>query len=271
MEAVQQETIYMFSAEGGSIRPSLEEVARYLGMRKNRPGMTAEAENATREQDVENASAELEPESATLMRELEACLTALRSEMLPRAVWVVFPLGATEVPEQKSLDEASVQAPALCIADMQITSRALFRNLAGCDHVALMAATLGPGADRLIARAQVSDIGKAVMLQAAAAACIETFCDRIAEEIAMHVRPEGLYLRPRFSPGYGDFPLSMQRPLLDRLEAMKKIGVRLTDSMLMTPSKSVTAVIGLSKENTRCMPQGCELCEKADCQFRRNA
>lgn len=77
------------------------------------------------------------------------------------------------------------------------------------------------------------------------------------------------YLRPRFSPGYGDFPLDCQQRLLDSLEAGKRIGIKLTDSLLMMPSKSVTAVMGVSKKPYRCDVKGCESCGKRDCLYRR--
>ena len=90
------------------------------------------------------------------------------------------------------------------------------------------------------------------------------------EEIRREAAERGLFLRPRFSPGYGDFSLEHQREFFRILEVQKKIGVTLTESLLMMPSKSVTAVIGLSEENTHCMLQGCEACGKRDCSFRRN-
>lgn len=80
---------------------------------------------------------------------------------------------------------------------------------------------------------------------------------------------KGLYLRPRFSPGYGDFPLSAQKEILDGLEAGKRIGITLTEGYLMMPSKSVTAVIGVSRTPAACTIEGCEACGKKDCAFRR--
>ena len=77
------------------------------------------------------------------------------------------------------------------------------------------------------------------------------------------------YLRPRFSPGYGDFSLDCQKDIIRALEAEKTVGVTLTDSLLMTPSKSVTAVIGAGRNEFRCELKGCEVCGKTDCLYRR--
>ena len=58
-------------------------------------------------------------------------------------------------------------------------------------------------------------------------------------------RKEGLALRPRFSPGYGDLPLEFQRDFFRILRPQRRIGVTLTDACLMVPSKSVTALVGI--------------------------
>ena len=106
-------------------------------------------------------------------------------------------------------------------------------------------------------------------MQAAAAAVIEAFCDEENEQLRKEAAAEELYLRPRFSPGYGDLSLGCQRDFLNLLKAQKNIGLTVTDSGLMVPVKSVTAIIGISRENNACHLQGCEICPKTDCSFRR--
>ena len=81
---------------------------------------------------------------------------------------------------------------------------------------------------------------------------------------------ENLYLRPRFSPGYGDFHLKHQKDMILLLDCPRKIGLTLTDSLLLAPSKSVTAVMGISKKNKHCHIKGCEACENRNCTFRRD-
>ena len=157
----------------------------------------------------------------------------------------------------------------LQIEDMVIQSRNLYRNLKGCEKVVLFAATLGLEADRLIARKTAVRMSEAVIYQAAAAAIIETYCDEINEEIRLHYEKEGFFLRPRFSPGYGDVALSHQKDFCRLLIVSKKIGLTVTEGDLMVPIKSVTAVIGLSKQNSDCHKKGCEECDKKNCEFRR--
>lgn len=152
----------------------------------------------------------------------------------------------------------------------QTSSRDLYKNLKGCDRALLFAATLGAEVDRLILRDTKLKVSRAVILQAAAAAYIEAFCDAENERLKEAYLKEGCFLRPRFSPGYGDFPLSIQKELLGALDAEKRIGITLTDSFMMLPSKSVTAVIGVGRENSGGQPEGCVKCQKENCLFRRS-
>lgn len=149
-------------------------------------------------------------------------------------------------------------------------SRNLRKNLKDCQAVLVFGATVGIGADQLIQRYERIRVSRAVVIQAMAAAMIEEYCDCLNREWKEEYGKKGLYLRPRFSPGYGDFPLECQREILSGLEAGKRIGLTLTDSLIMMPSKSVTAVIGISFVPAGCALEGCEACSKTDCEYRRN-
>ena len=151
----------------------------------------------------------------------------------------------------------------------RVKSENLRKNLAGCDSVLVMAVTVGAQVDRLLARYGKLSVAKAVVMQAAAAAMVEAYCNELNAGWKKEYLEKGLYLRPRFSPGYGDFPLSAQKEILDGLEAGKRIGITLTEGYLMMPSKSVTAVIGVSRTPAACTIEGCEACGKKDCVFRR--
>ena len=124
-----------------------------------------------------------------------------------------------------------------------VESRALAKNLQGVSRAYLMAATLGVGVDRLLRKyAQISGAELALADGYASALC-EALCDEVSGRLS-----EGIVTRPRFSPGYGDFPLSEQRWLLDKLSAGRTLGITLGDSLLMTPVKSVSAVMGIEDE-----------------------
>ncbi|ADL05022.1 vitamin B12 dependent-methionine synthase activation domain-containing protein [Lacrimispora saccharolytica] len=211
---------------------SRKEIRRYLGYGKNEGD---EAVNALIEECI---------------RELMACAT-------PKSITRVYPL------ELLSDDWINFTV-------FKTKSRNLSRNLADCEQVILFAATLGSGVDVLLHKYTKLQMSKAVVMQAAAAAMIEEYCDEENRKLKEEYEDRKLYLRPRFSPGYGDFPLVCQKDITAVLETSKRIGITLTDSLLMIPSKSVTAVMGVSGKPYRCEIQGCESCSKTDCAYRRN-
>ena len=194
-----------------------------------------------------------EPDAATA-RAVEAAAGALEAASEPRQVSRRFLL--------------RWDGGAMDIEGLRIESRALAGNLAGCREVFLMAATLGMGPDTLIARAQAAgSMHRAVALQAVAAAMIEAWCDEVNAGLRRQAEARGKALRPRFSPGYGDFSLAAQEGIFRLLGAQRNIGITLTDSLLMLPTKSVTAVIGIADAPTDC-PAGCAACDRTDCAFR---
>lgn len=150
-----------------------------------------------------------------------------------------------------------------------IESKNLSKNLNECNQVILFAATLGVQADILLKKYSHIDMSKAVIMHAVAATIIEEYCDQCQIEIEKILAKQKLFLRPRFSPGYGDFNLIHQQDFITLLDCPRKIGLTLTDSFLLAPSKSVTAVMGISKTNKYCPIKGCEACAKTNCIFRR--
>lgn len=157
----------------------------------------------------------------------------------------------------------------LTIGGLRIQSRNLYKNLKNCKQGIVFCATLGTGVDLLLKRYSVSDMSKTVVLQACAAAFLEEYCDRMQKQIEDGLE-NGLYLRPRFSPGYGDFSILHQKELLQMTDASKKIGLALTEGYMLTPTKSITAVMGISSEARDCTIKGCEMCTKEDCIYRRS-
>lgn len=165
--------------------------------------------------------------------------------------------------------ELSIDGDRLLIGNLPVTSHELAQHLKNCERAVLMAATLGPGADRLLRRKSYTDMSEAVVMQACAAAMVEAVCEETQKAVEESARQRGLYIRPRFSPGYGDWPLTDQQALLNVLEAGKRIGLTVTDSLMLAPTKSVTAVIGLTKEKGSCHVHKCASCPKTDCPFRQ--
>ncbi len=147
----------------------------------------------------------------------------------------------------------------------EVPSRDLAKNLKSCEKAILFAATVGPQLDMLIARYSRISPAKALLLNAIGAERIESLCDLFCYER----KAQGDCLRPRFSPGYGDLPLSFQKDIFRALDCPGKIGLTLNESLVMSPSKSVTALTGIGKQVCD-QPAGCAACAKPDCAYRRS-
>ena len=148
--------------------------------------------------------------------------------------------------------------------EIVLTSESLARNLKGCCGAVLLAATIGPACDMLVRRASVTSSADASIYQATGAAAIEAFLDDYNDKLEKEYAAQGLFLRPRFSPGYGDLKLDHQKDWFRLLDISKQIGVELTDSLLMVPTKSVTALIGIGIDKSKVGCSGCSECGKHD-------
>ena len=133
-------------------------------------------------------------------------------------------------------------------------------HLEDCTAVYLLALTLGPGPDSLIRRAQATDMEQAVLLDACASAAIEHAAATAEETLRAQAAENGEFLTGRFSPGYGDFPITFQRELLHLLDAPRAIGLTVSESGILLPRKSITAVLGLSARPVTGRLAGCRHC-----------
>lgn len=122
----------------------------------------------------------------------------------------------------------------------KVQSADLSKNLAGCKKSIVFGATVGIEIDRLISKYAKISPAKAVIMQSIGAERIEALCDTFCEDMA-----QTFILKPRFSAGYGDLPLEFQKDIFSVLDCHKQIGLTLNSSLMMSPSKSVTAIIGI--------------------------
>ena len=139
--------------------------------------------------------------------------------------------------------KVSVQIKSDNICDLgfgDIESRDLVNALDGCKQAYILGVTIGVGADRLISRLALTSPAESFITDALASAAAESLCD-YADNL---LRGEGE--KPfRYAPGYGDMPLSYQPAVLDALNADYTLGITLNNSLLMTPMKSITAIMGI--------------------------
>ncbi|MBO5031302.1 MAG: Vitamin B12 dependent methionine synthase activation subunit [Lachnospiraceae bacterium] len=222
-------------------RVSMREIYRYLGYGTSTPDETVRAMT-------------------------EEVLDSLTGVVKPRNIYNIYHCSTseTEVMLKDSQNPERV---------LSFKSRNLSYNLKQCNEVILFAATLGLEADKLMQKYEILNMTKATITQACGAASIEAYCNILQERICDEASSDGekRYLRPRFSPGYGDLPLQYQRTIFDELQCTKRIGLTLTDSLLMYPTKSVTAFIGLTSNPQSCHIDKCKNCNNIGCEFRNES
>ena len=142
--------------------------------------------------------------------------------------------------------------------------------LAPCEEVVLFGATLGPGVERLMMRYEVTNAADAVIMDACASTAIENICNNFESDMRAEIEAGGRYLTDRFSPGYGDLPISEQPKFFALLDMTRRIGVSLTPTTIMVPRKSVTAIMGIARTPQPHRPPDCEHCLMfRNCPFRK--
>ena len=196
-----------------------------------------------------------EPDEA-LRLEITAAADQLTRTITPRWVWRMFHVKHT-------FDGEELEG-----AGLVLTGGMARKMLANCDRAVLLACTLGAGFEARLRAEQARSMARAALLDACGSAWVEAGCDGAEQEIA--ARFPGLYLTDRFSPGYGDLPLALQRDICGVLDAPRRLGVQVGDSLLLNPTKSVTAVVGLSEQPQPARVRGCGFCTlREGCQYRK--
>lgn len=151
--------------------------------------------------------------------------------------------------------------------DFILRGNSIKKHLKGCKKAAFFAATISDGIDRQLRIAQVSDITKAFVMDSLASVAVEQVCDKF--EQILKEQTQGYYQTFRFGLGYGDLPIEQQKDFVALLNAPKQIGLSVSSSFMLIPTKSVTAVIGLSKEPVKGVARGCQTCNMREkCQYR---
>ena len=164
--------------------------------------------------------------------------------------------------------EFTHEGVALMGTGLTLSGESIKAHLTGCRGCIVLCATLSAGADKLIRTMSAYDIAASFVTDCVASSAIESVCDEAEQE--MRERLPDRFLTWRFSPGYGDLPLTLQPGLVSLLDAQKRIGLTVTDSLMLVPSKSVTAIIGVSDKELPKKVRGCTSCNMYDsCKFRK--
>ncbi len=161
-------------------------------------------------------------------------------------------------------------AGGLSAGPLALPGQDIAAHLAGCEACELLALTLGEGMEQAIRAAEATDMAAAVVLDAAASVLAEQYAGLAQQRLAGEAAAEGLYLTSRFSPGYGDLPLELQGDFVRLLDAHRAIGLAATEHSLLTPRKSITAILGLARHPVSGALAGCARCAlKEGCTYRK--
>lgn len=133
----------------------------------------------------------------------------------------------------------------IVVDGIEFKSAKLLNHLKDSTTIILFGATLGVGADTLVRKYSITDSAMTSVVHCVGASMVENLCDKACEELKDIIKGDH---RPRFSPGYGGLDISSQADFFKLLPMTKQMGVSLSESFLMTPTKTVTAFVGITKE-----------------------
>lgn len=170
-------------------------------------------------------------ENADIREEIDSCIRETVGAFASRVVFAEL--------------DVKMDGETCDFGSFSVCSLALAKNLSGCNRVIVFAATSGTKIDRLIAKYLRLSPSRSVIFQAIGAERVEALCDAFCDE---YEKERGVSLKPRFSPGYADLKIEHQRDIFKLLDCQKNIGLTLNESLLMSPSKSVTAFAGIIKK-----------------------
>ena len=166
-------------------------------------------------------------------------------ELMARAVKEVS--DASQSSAVYRIVSVSIDGDSVMLGGIHTVSKGLAKNLQGAKYAVIFCATVGLAVDRIIGKYSVISPSLALLCDAVGAERIEALCDAFEREISDDLG-ECYELCHRFSPGYGDLQISLQKEIFNLLKPEKYIGVALNESLMMSPSKSVSAVIGLREK-----------------------
>ena len=169
---------------------------------------------------------------------LEDSIVEIKKISGTKYVYNIFPL---EKKDNKILLNNSI---------IELEGRDIYEHLKDSEKVAVMAVTLGIEVEKRIKYYSMTDLSKGIIFDSCATALVEKLCDYVQEKIKIVAETDGYNITSRYSPGYGDLPLSIQNQILNSLNTQRLIGLTATESSILIPRKSVTAFIGFTTKKT---------------------
>lgn len=189
------------------------------------------------------------PLDNALSEKIDAMITLAKTAVRPASLCAVFDC------------DSSTDGVRLMGTDVLLAGTLAFSRLSG-GKAAMFCVTLGLAGERFLAERKAESMSRYLLADAVLTAYVESAADALEQEIRTQNKETAF--TARFSPGYGDFPLTAQKDILRLLNAEKYLGVRLLESYMIYPNKTVTALMG-----TGCMQEkaGCAACPSV-CAYR---
>lgn len=246
-----------------NVKIDRNEVLRYLGF----TGHLVHAEDAEgRHAAAGRAGLAEDFIDSMVISQLDRCISAVSETSMPKYTYKVFDLERIS-----SGAEARDAEPKIMLANtsVEIAGNDAAKLLAQCSSCIVLAVTLGRQNEMMLRRAQITDMTEAVILDSCSSSAVESVCEQLNEDLRAEYEKRGLFLTDRYSPGYGDMPLTLQPELCGLLQTEKRIGLSVSPGLTLIPSKSVTAIIGISDRPQRKRETDCSSCRLRDtCKIR---
>lgn len=190
-------------------------------------------------------------------------------EAIEHALAISEPKGVLAPFEVERIDGGKNPCVHLKDTALSLPGHDIAEHLAGAKAAVVFAVTLGMANERELRRLSLTDHLTQILFDAASVALVERTADAAEADAVRWATDQGLFCTWRYSPGYGDLPLAVQPTLLSALNAQRLLGIALSPSLLMTPTKSVTAIAGCFDEPKRSTHMSCATCICHDfCTFR---
>ena len=151
-----------------------------------------------------------------------------------------------------------------------LTGNDIKEHLKDSKECVLMGVTIGGNIEKRINLYGKTNLTKSLILDSCATTAVEEICDKVEDYIKGEAIGNGESTTFRYSPGYGDLSLDVQKDIINTLKAEKTIGLTVSAHNLLMPRKSVTAIIGLIPKDKEVKKKGCEVCKNYEnCSFRK--
>ncbi len=193
------------------IEPSVSEIKKYLGEKKGVTEITPNIENIIEK------------------------MTKLGKD-------IATPIGAYSVMKIEEKKENLIRLEKFTLSGKRIS-----QVLKDSVYVVLLATTIGAKLEEKVEDMErEGKFTEALILDAVGSTISDQAMDFIHANVRAEFQRKGFSLTMRFSPGYGDLPLTVQSELI-HYSGGEEIGIRVTSSHMMIPRKSVSAIIGLNR------------------------